>query len=91
MNCLLSLRLRVRKVSQQESELVNWAYEVIDVVREAYLKAEGDPIAVMDVTKEVMAKLPDLIEAFMVLVAPEHRRIVGRLINDIIRVVRSCR
>lgn len=68
---------------------VDWAYGVLSTVKEAMDKAVGDKGAGTQLMREIVDELPDILEAFIILVGVEHRQFVAGVVGSWVKMMRS--
>lgn len=70
---------------------VEWAYSVLSSVKEAMDKAAGDLMACNQLMGELVNQLPDILEAFIILVNDEHRQMVAEVVGSWTKMMSSLR
>jgi len=73
-------------VTQRE---IDWAYAVLEALKEGLDKVAVNPALNRRFTFEFLVNLPDIFEAFIVLVKDEHREMVGSVVSSAVAVVRA--
>jgi len=67
---------------KQSEEALDWAYEVLNNVSAAMDKAATSKVLTRKLFGEISEKFEDILTAFLVVVPPEHREIVVRIVKS---------
>lgn len=78
----MSLKQKVKK------EQIDWAYEVLDSLKAGADAVLAKPELAGQFVVEVVAKLPDIFDAVMILTVPEHRQVVAEVMKSLAEVVK---
>ena len=68
---------------------VDWAYGVLSAVKEAMDKVGGEESA--QLIREIVDELPNILEAFIILVGDEHRQFVAGVVRSWVKLMKSIR
>jgi len=74
---------------QLTDEHIEYAYHVIDALAQGLDHAATNPEEIEQLETEIINKMPDILEALMILFPPEHRGIIYDLFNSTVRYTRT--
>jgi len=80
---------KVENQKKSQSEEIDYAYAVIDAIAESMDKVATQPELTLRFGGELLQKMPQLIDALMVITIPEHRQAIKKLLGSSSRMVAS--
>jgi len=78
-------------VSEVSEEEITWSYQILSVLKEGLDKVAANPQIMPYFYKEFIGNLPDIFEAFINIVQPEHREVVRDIVRSAVRAYRRIR